>query len=73
MKAALETEIDRHAADSEGLPQQAEEKPNELMPCAASRRHRYQLVERVGALHTSIPDAVELIEISGVINNLVWF
>jgi len=53
MKAALETETGRHAADSEGLPQQAEEKPNELMPCTASRRHRYQLVERLGALCTS--------------------
>jgi hypothetical protein len=48
-------------------------KPNEPMPCTASRRHRYQLVERLGALHTSIPDPVELIEISGVMNNLVWF
>ena len=47
-------------------------KPNELMPCTASRCHRYQLVERLGALHVSIPDAVELIEISGVINNRAW-
>lgn len=67
MKAALETEIGRRAGDSEGLPQQAEEKPNELMSRTASRRHRYQLVERLGALHTSLPDAVGLIEISGVI------
>jgi hypothetical protein len=47
-------------------------KPNEPMPCTASRCHRYQLVERLGAFHTSIPDAVELTEISGVINNLAW-
>ena len=47
-------------------------KPSELMPCTASRCHRYQLVERLAALHISIPDAVELIEISGVINNLAW-
>jgi hypothetical protein len=47
-------------------------KPGELMPCTASRCHRYQLVERLVALHMSIPDAVELMEISGVINNLAW-
>jgi hypothetical protein len=47
-------------------------KPNELMPCTASRCHRYQLVVRLGALHIPIPDAVELIEIAGVINNLAW-
>jgi hypothetical protein len=52
-------------------------KPSELMPCTASRCtasrcHRYQLVERLVALHISIPDAVELIEIAGVINNLAW-
>jgi hypothetical protein len=47
-------------------------KPNEPMPCTASPCHRYQLVERLGALHISIPDAVELIEISGVVNNLAW-
>ena len=47
-------------------------KPNELMPCTASRCHRYQLVERLGALHISFPNAVELIEISGVINNRAW-
>jgi hypothetical protein len=47
-------------------------KPNELMPCTASRCHRYQLVERLVALHISIPDAVQLMEISGVINNLAW-
>ena len=46
--------------------------PSELMPCTASRCHRYQLVERLVALHISIPDAVELIEIAGVINNLAW-
>ena len=44
-------------------------KPSELMPCTASRCHRYQLVERLGAVHVSIPDALELIEISGIINN----
>jgi hypothetical protein len=47
-------------------------KPNELMPCTASRCHRYQLVERLEAFHPSTPDAVELIEIAGVINNLAW-
>src|SRR4029077_5107507 len=47
-------------------------KPNELMSCTASRCHRYQLAERLGALHVSIPDAMELIEISGVINNRAW-
>ena len=47
-------------------------KPSELMPCTASRCYRYQLVERLGALHVSIPDAVELVEISGVINNRAW-
>jgi hypothetical protein len=47
-------------------------KPNELMPSTASRCHRYQLEERLGALHVSIPDAVELIEASGVINNHPW-
>jgi hypothetical protein len=47
-------------------------KPNELMPCTASRCHRHQLVERLGALHVSIRDAVELIEISRVINNRAW-
>jgi hypothetical protein len=31
-----------------------------------------QLVERLKAFHASTPDAVELIEITGVINNLVW-
>jgi hypothetical protein len=46
--------------------------PNELMPCTTFRCHRYQLVERLGALHISIPDAVELIEISGVTNNRSW-
>jgi len=45
-------------------------KPNELMPCTASRCHRYQLVERLVALHTSIRDAMEVIEISRVVNNL---
>ena len=44
-------------------------KPNELMSCTSARCHRYQLAERLGALHVSIPDAMELIEISGVINN----
>jgi hypothetical protein len=47
-------------------------KPNELMPCTTFRCHRYRLVERLGAFHISIPDAVELIEIAGVINNLAW-
>ena len=45
-------------------------KPNELMPCTASRCHRYQLVERLVALHTSIPDAVQLIEIAGSLTTL---
>src|SRR5258706_426266 len=36
------------------------------MSCTASRCHRYQLVERLGALHISIPDAVELIENAGI-------
>src|SRR6202023_1502063 len=31
--------------------------PNELMPHAASRCHRDQLVARLEALHTSIPNA----------------
>src|SRR3979490_1979745 len=33
--------------------------PNELMPRATSRCHRDQLVERLEALHTSIPNAEE--------------
>ena len=45
-------------------------KPSELMPCTTSRCHRYQLVERLGALHVSIPDAVELIEISGSLTTM---
>jgi hypothetical protein len=45
-------------------------KPNERMPCTASRCRRYQLVERLGAFHTSIPDAVELIEILGSLTTL---
>jgi MFS transporter, DHA2 family, multidrug resistance protein len=48
MKAALETEIGRHAADSEGLPQQGEEKLNELKPCTAARRHAILSTIRVG-------------------------
>jgi hypothetical protein len=62
-EAALKTDIGQQAS---------RRKPNELMSCTASRCPRYQLVERVGALHISIPDAVELIEIAGVINNLAW-
>jgi hypothetical protein len=62
-EAALKTEIGR---------QVSRRKPNELVPCTTSRCHRYQLVERLGALHISIPDAVELIEIAGVIDNLAW-
>jgi MFS transporter, DHA2 family, multidrug resistance protein len=48
MKAALETEIGRHAADSEGLPQQGEEKLNELKPCTPARRHAILSTIRVG-------------------------
>ena len=40
--------------------------PNELMPRTASRCRRYRLVEWLEALHTSVPDAVELIEVSTV-------
>ncbi len=40
--------------------------PNELMPRTAARCHRYRLVEWLEALHTSVPDAVELIEVSTV-------
>jgi hypothetical protein len=62
-EAALKTDIGQQAI---------RRKPNELMSCTASRRHRYQLVERLGALHISTPDAVELIEIAGVTNKLAW-
>ena len=62
-EAALKTDIGQQAS---------RRKPNELMSCTASRCHRYQLMERLGALHISTPDAVELIEIAGVINNLAW-
>jgi hypothetical protein len=53
-------------------PNKLRRKPNELMPCTASRCHRYQLVERLEAFQVSIPDAVELTEISGVINDRAW-
>jgi hypothetical protein len=62
-EAALKADIGQQAS---------RRKPNELMSCTASRCHRNQLVERLGALHISTPDAVELIEIAGVINNLAW-
>jgi hypothetical protein len=62
-EAALTTVIGQQAS---------RRKPNELMSYTASRSHRYQLVERLGALHISTPDAVELIEIVGVIDNLAW-
>ena len=76
-EAALKTDIGQQVSqDTQQIPNDCHNKlrrkPNELMPCTASRCHRYQLVERLGALHTSIPDAVELIEIAGVINNLAW-
>jgi hypothetical protein len=69
-EAALKTDIGQQVSQDtqqipKRLPQQARRKPNELMPCTASRCHRYQLVERLVALHTSIQDAVELIEIAG--------
>ena len=73
-EAALKTDIGQQVSqDTQQIPKdylnKPRRKPNELMPCTASRCHRYQLVERLGALHIPIPDAVELIEISGVINN----
>ena len=55
-----------HAADSERLPQQLRRRSNELMPRTASRCRRYRLVEWLEALHKSVPDAVELIEVSTV-------
>jgi len=75
-EASLKTDIGQLSQDTQQIPNgchnKLRRKPNELMPCTASRCHRYQLVERLVALHTSIPDAVELIEIAGVINNLAW-
>jgi hypothetical protein len=76
-EAALKTDIGQQVSqDTQQILKdylnELRRKPNELMPCTASRYHRYQLVERLGALHVSIPDAVELIEISGVINNRAW-
>jgi hypothetical protein len=76
-EAALKTDIGQQVSqDTQQIPNDCHNKLrrklNELMPCTASRCHRYQLVERLVALHTSIPDAVELIEIAGVINNLAW-
>ena len=73
-EAALKTVIGQQVSqDTQQIPKdylnKPRRKPNELMPCTASRCRRYQLVERLGAVHVSIPDAVELIEISGVINN----
>src|ERR1700676_3878912 len=49
-------------ADSDGLPRQTEERPNELMPRTVSCCHRHQLVERLEAFHASTPDAMELID-----------
>jgi hypothetical protein len=69
-EAALKTDIGQQIPND--CQNKLRRKPNELMPCTASRCHRYQLVERLVALHISIPDAVELIEIAGVINNLAW-
>ena len=76
-EAALKTDIGQQVSqDTQQILKdylnKLKRRPNELMPCTASRCHRYQLVERLVALHTSIPDAVELIEISRVINNRAW-
>jgi hypothetical protein len=76
-EAALTTVIGQQVSqDTQQIPKdylnKTRRKPNELMSCTASRSHRYQLVERLGALHISTPDAVELIEIVGVIDNLAW-
>jgi hypothetical protein len=74
-EAALKTEIGQQVSQDtqrilKNYLNKLRGKPNELMPCTASRCHRYQLVERLGALHISIPDAVEAIEIAGVITTL---
>ena len=75
-EAALKTEIGQQVSQIPSILKDClnklRRKPNELMPCTASRCHRYQLVERLGALQISIPDAVELIEISGVVDNRAW-
>jgi hypothetical protein len=74
-EAALKTDIGQQVSqDTQQIPNDRQNKlrrkPNELMPCTASRCHRYQLVERLVALHTSIPDAVQLIEIAGSLTTL---
>src|ERR1700720_2195667 len=74
-KAAVKTDIGQQVSqDTQQILKdylnKLRRKPSELMPCTASRCYRYQLVERLGALHLSIPDAVELIEISGSLTTL---
>src|SRR5258708_35543751 len=74
-EAALKTDIGRQVSqDTQQILKdylnKLRRKPNELMPCTASRCHRYQLVERLEALHVSIPDALKLIEISGPLKTM---
>ena|ERR1700676_2473032 len=73
-EAALKTDIGQLSQDTQQILKdylnKPRREPSELMPCTASRCHRYQLVERLAALHVSIPDAVELIEISGLLTTM---